>query len=164
MLTLFTYSFPIDHMVTQLKFHGKLVYAKLFGQLLTKKIIQHYSTNPLPTLIIPVPLHRKRLQERGFNQAFEISKPIGKMLKIKIDVSSCIRKKHTVAQSSLDAVERKKNIKNCFELIKPLTANHIAIIDDVVTTGETTREFSAMLKNHGVKKIDLWCCAHTLVQ
>lgn len=149
-------------MITQLKFHGKLVYAKLFGQLLAQKIVQHYSTTPLPKLIIPVPLHRKRLQERGFNQALEISRPISNILKIKIDISSCIRKKYTSAQSSLDATERKKNIKNCFELTKPLTVNHVAILDDVITTGETTRELSEILSNRGVEKIDLWCCAHTL--
>lgn len=163
MLALFDYTFPIDHMITQLKFHEKLIYAKLFGQLLTQKIIQHYKDIPLPALIIPVPLHKKRLQERGFNQALEIAKPISKKLNLKIDKTSCIRKKYTAAQSSLSATERKQNIKHSFELIHPITASHIAILDDVITTGETTRELSEILKNHGVKKIDLWCCAHTLI-
>lgn len=163
MLALFNYTFPIDHMITQLKFHEKLIYAKLFGQLLAQKIIQQYKDSPLPTLIIPIPLHKKRLQERGFNQALEIAKPISKKLNIKIDKTSCIRKKHTAAQSSLSASERKNNIKNSFELLQPITDFHVAIIDDVVTTGETTRELSETLKKHGVKKIDVWCCAHTLL-
>lgn len=151
-------------MITQLKFHEKLTHAKLLGQLLTRKIIQHYKNTALPTLIIPIPLHKKRLQERGFNQALEIAKPISNALNIKIDKSSCIRKKYTTAQSSLNATDRKKNIINCFELLQPITATHVAILDDVVTTGETTREFAETLKNRGVEKIDIWCCARTLTQ
>ncbi len=104
-------------MITQLKFHEQLIYAKLLGQLLTKKFIHHYKNSSLPNAIIPIPLHKKRLQERGFNQALEIAKPVSCALKIKIDIKSSIRQKYTTAQSSLDSSHRKKNIKNCFKIM-----------------------------------------------
>jgi ComF family protein len=149
-------------MITQLKFEEKLIYAKLLGQLLAKKILQHYTNISLPTLIIPVPLHKKRLQERGFNQALEIAKTVGRLLNIKIDKTSCIRKKNTAAQSTLDAQKREENIKHSFELTQPITASHIAILDDVITTGATTQELAKTIQQSNFKKIDIWCCAHTL--
>ena len=149
-------------MITQLKFEEKLIYAKLLGQLLAKKILQHYTNTSLPTLIIPVPLHKKRLQERGFNQALEIAKTVSRLLKIKIDKTSCIRKKHTAAQSTLDAQTREENIKDSFELIQSIAASHIAILDDVITTGATTQELAKTIQQSNPKKIDFWCCAHTL--
>ncbi len=162
-ITPFDYQFPISHMITQLKFEGKLIYAKLLGQLLAKKILLHYQSRSLPHLIIPVPLHKKRLQERGFNQALEVAKTVSKILNIPINATNCIRKKHTAAQSSLNAASRKENIKHSFELIRPLTSSHIAILDDVITTGETVSELANTILKSSTAIIDFWCCAHTSI-
>ena len=132
------------------------------GELLARKINRFYTSTHQkpPELIIPIPLHKKRLQERGFNQALEMAKIISKKLKITIDYSSCIRIKNTQAQSLLSSKNRQTNLKQAFTLIKPITANHIAILDDVITTGHTIQEFLSILPLH-VKKIDIWCCAST---
>lgn len=158
---LFAYLFPIDKLITRLKFQHQLINASLFGELLSNKISQLYHNQDLPSLLIPVPLHIKRLQERGFNQALEIAKPISKKLNIPIDKKNCMRIRHTEAQSSLSQSDRLKNMTNAFELKKPLKYKHIALIDDVMTTGQTLRELAKTLRQNGAEKIDVWCCAKT---
>lgn len=156
-ISLFQYATPISQMIHQLKFRSNLRMAQLFGKLwilyLTKNKIV------LPDVIIPVPLHFKRLKERGFNQAIEIAKPINKHLNIPIDKKSCIRIKNTVAQSTLSAKKRKGNLRNAFGLTWPLNLKHVAILDDVMTTGSTINEIAGLLKTQGVEKIEAWCCA-----
>ncbi len=153
----FAYQEPLNKLITDLKFNGKLKYAQLLGELLTQAIIK--SGNPLPSLILPVPLHPKRLKERGFNQAIEIAKVIGKNLKIPIDTESVIRIKNTKAQSNLKSVDRQINLENAFKLNKKITATHVAILDDVLTTGATIRSLSNAITSPEIKKITIWCCA-----
>ncbi|MBN2690024.1 MAG: ComF family protein [Gammaproteobacteria bacterium] len=160
-VALFAYQEPIDHLITKLKFNKKLIYAEILGTLLMKKIRASYTKDAYPNLIIPVPLHKKRLKERGYNQALEISCPIAKQLNIKIDTISCKRNKNTLAQSSLSATKRSGNIKNAFIVKKPIHGKHIAIVDDVVTTGSTVSELAKAIAKTGDYKIDIWCIAKT---
>lgn len=160
---LFLYQPPITKLVLALKFSHSLVNARILGELLADAIkTDWYQCKPVPDLIIPVPLHPERLKERGFNQALELARPISKLLKIPVDTYSCRRIKNTAAQATLSGVERQKNIKAAFEVIKPLKNQHIAVIDDVITTGHTIREFCGLLKKNGAKRIDVWCCARPL--
>lgn len=153
---LFRYQEPIDKLITQLKFNNQLHIAKLFASLL----VETFDTSkPTPELLIPVPLHRKRQRQRGFNQALEIARPVSKALQIPIDIHSCIRVKSTQAQSELPAKKRRYNIKNAFQICHDIGAKHVAIIDDVVTTGSTVNELSKNLKQRGVKCIEIWCLA-----
>ena len=118
---------------------------------------QHYST--LPQFIIPVPLHKKRLQQRGFNQALEIAKVISKMTRIPIATQYIERHKATQPQTQCTAAQRELNIKKAFRLKKPVIANHIIVIDDVITTGNTLRECIRCLNQTTIKKIDCWSVA-----
>ncbi len=152
----YSYQKPISQIITDLKFNGKLKYAQLLGELLAQKIIQ--SGGPLPSLIIPVPLHPSRLKERGFNQAIEIAKVIGKNLRIPVDTESVIRLKNTQAQSNLKSKDRQKNVENAFKLNKKIKATHIAIVDDVLTTGATIRALLNALAFEA-HQITVWCCA-----
>lgn len=157
---LFPYQAPIIQLIIQLKFRHQLSHAQAFARFFIKAIQkQWYAKKPLPDLIIPVPLHPIRLRERGFNQALEIAKPIAKALGLPIDNHGAKRIKHTVAQSSLPARERKQNIANAFSVHRNYTGLSIALIDDVITTAHTVTEISAILKQHGAKRIDVWCCA-----
>ncbi len=157
---LYLYESPITKLILALKFNHQLVYARVLGELLAMKIqTDWYQDKPLPEIIIPVPLHPKRLQERGFNQALEIARPIARHLKLPVNVKACARTKYTAAQATLPANERQRNIKNAFAVVKKLSYQHIAVIDDVITTGNTISEFCQTLKAAGVKKIDVWCCA-----
>lgn len=157
----FSYTETIKKMIIGLKFHQRLIYAHILGTLLAEKISSQYQNEKLPDIIIPVPLHRKRLYERGFNQAIEIARPISTKLHIRIGYKYCKRVRNTAAQSKLPANERSSNVKNAFTAKQNLREQHIALLDDVMTTGHTLIELSRALYNVGVKRIDVWCCART---
>src|SRR3990167_7332145 len=154
-IALFQYESPISLLIAQLKFQQNLMIAAL----LSRYWIHYFLLHPtqLPELIIPVPLHYQRLKKRGFNQALEIAKPVGKYFGIPVDVSACVKVKNTEAQSSLSAKKRQNNIKNAFILTRTIKENHVAILDDVMTTGNTVSEISVLMKNSGAKSINILC-------
>ncbi|MFZ0220042.1 MAG: ComF family protein [Candidatus Aquirickettsiella sp.] len=157
----FSYTEIIRKLVTGLKFQQQLIYAHILGSLLAKKVSSQYQSKKLPDIIIPVPLHKKRLYERGFNQAIELARPISKKLNIPIEYKRCKRVVNTAAQSKLPANQRSNNVKNAFIAHQDLAYLHIALLDDVMTTGHTLTEMSRALYYVGVKRIDVWCCART---
>ena len=154
------YQPPISHFISQLKFHHKLKFAKFLGSFLAEYLQQHRSENlAWPQYLIPVPLHRKKLSKRGFNQALEIARTISKKVNVPINLGLCIRKKNTLPQSQLNAPSRIKNLNEAFKIKKVIFPKHIAIIDDVMTTGVTINSLSKVLKQGGVEKIEIWSCA-----
>ena len=146
----------IRHLIATLKFNRQYKNARLLGSLLVNHLKK---TAEPPELIIPVPLHKLRYQERSFNQTIEIAKTVSRQLNIPIDTKSCIRYRNTPHQIDLPAKQRHKNIKNAFKIIKPIKAQHIAILDDVMTTGSTVNELARVLKKAGVARVDIWVCA-----
>lgn len=166
-IALFSYEFPIDRLITHTKFSGKTVYAKVLGHLLAQKIQNSYVNSELPEAIIPVPLSKQRLQQRGFNQATLIAKPIARNLGIPLLLRHCERIIHTDEQSSLNANKRRHNVRNAFAVRKPLVnkrkqaLRHIAIVDDVMTTGATLEALAKALLKYDVEKIDFWVIART---
>lgn len=160
-LTILKYEGHIVSLIKQLKFREKLVIAHVLGDLLVRRIQSSYQAYPLPDVIIPIPLHKERLRQRGFNQALEIARVISRTLHLKIDYQTTVRHKNTLAQSSLSANKRRENIHKAFAIRAMSKFKHVAVVDDVVTTGNTVKEFSNMLKKNGVQQIDLWCLAKT---
>jgi ComF family protein len=159
---IFSYTQIIKKLITGLKFQKRLIYAHILGSLLAEQISLQYQKDNLPDLIIPVPLHKERLYQRGFNQAMELARPISKRLNIPIDYKGCTRVHNTVAQSRLPANQRATNVKNGFAIQKYLSSKqHIALLDDIMTTDHTLIELSRALYYVGVKRIDVWCCART---
>ncbi len=156
----YIYQRPFSSLVQGLKFSARLQYARLISQLMAKQIGR--CSESLPELLIPVPLHVVRTRERGFNQALELARILSKQLTINMDFKSCQRMRLTRAQSSLDAKRRRANVKQAFSLEKPLTARHVAIVDDVMTTGNTVNALAQILKKSGVKVVDVWVAARTL--
>lgn len=157
---LFYYQPPITQLILQLKFQHQLAHAQLLGELLADKIReQWYQAKPLPQAILPIPLHTSRLKERGFNQAIEIARPIAKHTRLPLLLNHCLRIKATAPQTTLAAKERQHNLQQAFAMKNLLPYDHLAVVDDVMTTGSTMMEFCRMLKKHGVKTIDVWCCA-----
>lgn len=157
----FRYAPPLDHLILQLKFHRKLHLAPLLGELTAEQLKQR--THPLPECIIPVPLHPTRLRERGFNQALELAQPIATRLKIPINFQLASRSRNTTAQSGLPQQARKHNMRGAFTLQGPLTARHVAIMDDVLTTGHTAGELAKTLRRAGAQIIEVWTCARALL-
>ena len=154
----FKYQTPIDHWLTALKFHQRLEYAALLGRLFAEKITKQ---NTLPELIMPIPLHTWRLCQRGFNQALEIAKPLSHALGIPLKKNGLKRIRHTKPQSELTEKQREQNLIGAFHCIEPIEASHVALFDDVITTGSTIRAAHQILKKHGVSKIEIWSCAKT---
>lgn len=152
----FIHQGPIRHLISTLKFGANHKNARLLGMLLTDHLRQ---TAEQPELILPVPLHKSRYRERGFNQAIEIGRTVAKELQIQLDITSCMRHRDTPHQTQLSAKKRQKNLKNAFSIVKPLHARHIAILDDVMTTGSTVHELAYVLKKAGVNRVDVWVCA-----
>lgn len=146
----------IRHLVTALKFSADYKNARLLGQLLARHLQQQTER---PEYIIPVPLHPTRYRQRGFNQSLEIARTVSKQLQLPLDFSSCKRIKNTTQQTSLSAKQRRNNMKRAFAVVKPLKAKHVAILDDVMTTGSTMHELAQVLKNAGVEQVDVWVCA-----
>lgn len=159
---LYLYQPPITNLIMSLKFGNALANARILGELFAEKIqSEWYRNKPLPEAIIPMPLHPKRLKERGFNQAIEIARPVAKLLNRPLLVIECSRVKHTVAQATLSAKDRLVNIQGAFTS-SSLVYQHVAVLDDVITTGSTMNEFCNTLKKSGVQTIDVWCCARPL--
>jgi len=154
------YVFPTTTLIKQLKYKEKLFFSEILSQILLNKIKRE--NRPLPELIIPVPLHPFRLMNRGFNQSALIAKTISKELNIPIDLKSCRRIRNTLQQTGFNKSQRKKNIRNAFSIRKNFNANHVAIIDDVVTTGSTVNELAKVLQRAGVETIEIWACARTI--
>lgn len=156
------YQKPVDLFIQQFKYNAKLYYGELLSQLL----IAHLKKNAvnLPQALIPMPLHPRRQRERGFNQALEITKSISRHLDIPIIKNAVIRSKNTLSQTTLSAKERKKNMRQVFELTdKTIQYHHVAIIDDVVTTGVTVNELAKTLKRANIDQIDIWACARATI-
>ena len=157
-ISAFHYEPPVSDFITQLKYSAQLQLLPVLSDYLVKKIQSSYKTSNLPELIIATPLHPKKLVSRGFNQSRLIANKISKALKIRMLDKGVNRIKQTQAQSGLDSVERKRNIKNAFQVQTDLPL-HVAVVDDVVTTGMTAAELSKQLLKHGATKVDIWCLA-----
>lgn len=160
---LYSYQYPVTRLILTLKFNEALLYGKILGDLFADHIPQWYQNTPLPEVIIPVPLHAKRLQERGFNQAHEIAKPIARRFRLALDTESCLRMKSTIAQAKLTACERQKNLHQAFQVNRDFSQKTIAILDDVITTGHTITELATALKKSGAKRVDIWSLARAIL-
>lgn len=158
-LSLFRYEQPIVWLIQQLKFNDRLAHARLLGGMLAQQTLLYDS---LPQCIIPVPLFRKRLRQRGFNQSVELAKPVAKSTGLPLELNLVERVKQTESQTALDAKKRRKNIKGAFRVVKDIPYEHVAIIDDVVTTGSTVNELARVLKKAGVKQVDIWSIARAV--
>ena len=163
-MCLYHYQSPLDYLITHLKYNQQLSHAAILGYLLSIRVKQE-KKNDLPDCIIPVPLHKSRLVKRGFNQSLEITRPVAKALKLPIDTKLVRRTRKTSAQADLNAVKRRKNVKNCFEIVvqKAINYSHVVIVDDVVTTGSTINELAQQLKQSGIKKVGVWAISRAIL-
>jgi len=158
---LFEYCSPVQELISNFKYRHQFAPGRVFGQLLMQAFKRHYEDRLYPELLIPVPLHKRRLQRRGYNQSALLAREISRNCKIPMDTSSCIRKCSTPAQRGLNATERVRNIFNAFLVNsgKSCMPERVAIIDDVVTTTATVNELALTLRDAGAGVIDVWALA-----
>lgn len=149
------YEFPVDAAIRMFKFRRRLYYAPAFGELLRQSLAE------LPEdidALLPVPLHWLRHGIRGFNQAAEMCRPIRKATGLPL-VSNVYRVRATPYQSGLSAKERRRNLRRAFVVRGTISARHVLIVDDVITTGETCRQLAELLREHGVEKVSVLAIA-----
>lgn len=160
-VALYRYVPPIDQLIIDFKYNRKLLIGKILAYLLAMHLQSLYQDDA-PELLIPVPLHPKRLRDRGFNQALEIAVVVSDHCRIPIDNRCCRRVKNTDAQRNLSARQRQININKAFTIDREITARRVAIVDDVVTTGATVTELSKELLKHGAQEVHVWAVARTV--
>ncbi|MGE8146990.1 double zinc ribbon domain-containing protein [Pseudomonas frederiksbergensis] len=159
-----TYSFPVDTLITRFKHGAKWPFGRLLGELLAQ-FLQHRFEEDLerPDALIPVPLATKRLRQRGFNQAAMLARWLSESLDIPCDETLLLRIQDTSAQQELKAEARKRNLRNAFALAPGVSVagRHLALIDDVLTTGATAQSLARLLMNAGAARVDVYCLART---
>jgi ComF family protein len=146
------YEFPADVLVQALKFRGELALAPFLACLMNvdgRKVDR----------VIPVPLSRDRLRQRGYNQAAEIARALPG---VKLDVLACERTRESPPQMELPYDERRKNVRGAFRCARSLVGAHVAVVDDVMTTGATLDELARTLKQAGALSVTNWVVARTL--
>jgi ComF family protein len=153
----FLYQAAIPRLISQFKYHHQFALTDFFAE----QFLVHRGLEQLPELLIPVPLHIKKLRKRGYNQSHEFAKSLSELTKLPI-AHSVIRHKWTNSQTGLSIKQRKRNVKNAFSLIEPNLPIHVALIDDVLTSGETANAITNSLRQAEVKTIELWTIARTI--
>ncbi len=161
-LSAFYYEAPVSQYILAGKSGKQLHKLQLLAELLTVHLSRQITT--LPEAIIPVPLHYSRLRTRGFNQSVELIRPLADKLQIPLLTRHIIRQRDTRQQKQLRAAQRAVNIRQAFTLARPLPYRHIALFDDVITTGATCSTLRDLLLAQGVQSVQIWCCATTRLQ
>jgi ComF family protein len=165
-LALADYQWPLSKLLTGLKFSKSMPNANALAAIFVKHCLS--SIPILPQRIIPIPLHKNRYLYRKFNQSVELAKHICRLSQIDMDTSIIRRCKSTPAQTDLSAVQRRKNLHNAFEVdeasqLRLKRYNHVALFDDVITTGSTMNcAYHSLRKHNPHLKIDIWSICITL--
>ena len=158
------YEAPFTHLIRGLKYGATLAYAPLLADLLHARVAAAHEPIDFD-LILPVPLSRQRMALRGFNQSIEIGRILAKRLGKPLEVESVLRIHDTSPQASLPFDARRRNIRGAFTVIderkKALAGSHVAIVDDVMTTGATLDELARTLKRAGVATVTSLVVART---
>ena len=157
-LALWRYEFPCDGLVQALKYGAQLALAGFFARSLASR--------PLPEVdvVLPMPLHAKRLAERGFNQALEIARGLARYRGTPIEPRGVLRVKNTPPQTELPYEDRAKNVRGAFRCELDLSGASVAVLDDVMTTGATLNELARVLKRAGARRVENFVIARTVLR
>ena len=160
----YVYSGPLMESIQKFKYNTETQLMYSFGLLLSS-FAKEWIPNPKDFVIVPVPLHKRRLKERGFNQSLLLAKVLATDLGNQLDYLSLIRKRYTQAQTGLKREARRRNVKDAFTIIEPgnIKDKKILLVDDVFTTGHTLNECARILKKSGAKNVICIALARTLV-
>ncbi|NCB91888.1 MAG: ComF family protein [Clostridia bacterium] len=150
---IFMYQPPLKESLMRFKFKGRKEYGEFLGKLMCE-YGKDFIRQVRPEVIIPVPVHKKKKNMRGYNQAEVLAKVISRGFSIPIRTDLVLRKKFTKAQKELDRKERKHNLERAFYAKKEAGAyESVLVIDDIYTTGSTVDAIAGKLKKQGVKKV-----------
>jgi ComF family protein len=158
------YGFPVDSLITRFKHNAKWPFGHLLADVLGEYLQHRFDEGlPRPDVLLPVPLAGKRLRQRGFNQSAMLARWLSQSLDLPCEETVLRRIKETDAQQDLDAKARKHNLRNAFNLMPDaqIKDRHLALVDDVLTTGATAQALARLLINAGAARVDVYCLART---
>lgn len=150
---------PIQAAVHALKYRAQFLPARVLGELMARELARR--AGPMPQALIPVPLHTARLRRRGYNQALEIARVLARRCAIELDPSSLRRVRATPDQIGQSAAQRRRNLRGAFRAQRRLDGLHVALLDDVMTTGATLEELARVCRAAGAARIEAWAAART---
>lgn len=150
-LTLGDYRFPNDQFILRMKFGAEPALGRWFGDLLGARWLE--AGLPNPDVIVPVPLSRERLLERGFNPAWEMARRISRTLNRPGNAHDLQRVRHGTAQSSLPLDARSRNIRGAYACPTRWDGQTLLLVDDVMTSGATLHEASRVLLRQGAAAV-----------
>src|SRR5690606_16404846 len=158
------YDFPLDSLITRFKHQAKWPLGRLLADLLAQHLQHAFADGlPRPQALVPVPLARRRLRQRGFNQAALLARWLSRGLQLPCHEQWLQRIQDTPAQQQLDAAARQRNLRQAFRLIPApdIVGAHLALVDDVLTTGATAERLARLLLKAGAARVDVYCLART---
>jgi len=155
-VAVYSYAFPLDKLILALKYGEKFLLARQMGEEIAKR------ASILPDCLVAMPLHPLRLRERSYNQSLLLARHIARQLNLPILPFACQRLRNTPSQSTLPLKERSKNMRKAFKCSAEIAGMHVAIVDDVMTTGATMNELALTLLNAGASEVSAWVVARTL--
>jgi len=158
----FRYEEPIAGLLNRYKHSGQLAGGYWLAHGLAQRICEHYRTEnlALPDCVLPVPLHWRRMQQRGFDQGREIARVLARQLRLPLS-TALQRQRNTQSQQGLNRAQRHSNLCAAFVLRQPLHNQRVAVVDDVLTTGSTATEITRVLHAAGVTDVHIWALART---
>lgn len=154
----FAYAFPIDRLVHALKYGGRLALTRWFAACIATRA----GAAARPDRVVAMPLHRLRLAERGFNQSLEIARHVARHAGVELAAGAVARVRPTAPQVDLPLEARTRNVRDAFACAARLDGAHVAVVDDVMTSGATLDELARTLKRAGAARVTNWVAARTI--
>ncbi len=158
----FAYGFPLTELIPSLKYQGALSCARVLGILLAESVARTRLFADV-AVVVPMPLHRSRVVERGFNQALELARFASAALGVPLDPLALQRTRATEPQVGLPRAERSRNVCGAFfAQASRVAQRNVVVLDDVVTTGATVAAAAQALLDAGAARVDAWCVARAM--
>ena len=158
----FRYEAPVSTHLLRLKKGARFLSARLLAEAMASAL--HTRPLPLPDVLVPVPLHRLRLWQRGHNQSLEIARHLGRALALPVNPALAQRRRATPHQTGLGAADRRRNLRGAFAVDARVAGQCIAFLDDVMTTGSTLNELARSAKEAGAARVEVWAVARQPLQ